>query len=180
MSFTDEILVTSPVAYYTGCELLKSESIRNTLSITTGPLIWWTKMIITFCTHTLPGTFSTQFEVYFIWPTKTISFAIEKELIRNTHSICTSIFLLITSIHFQQITIPFILSFETLLNSITDLSPIQTQDTRITCHCLVTDHIPIDLHFICILLAHDQLPLSCLFQSLTHRQSIFAILSKRC
>ena len=177
--FTHEILITSATTYHVGCRFLKGKSMMNTLSIPTWPLSRWTHTIITLITRSLHITTAIILELQFIAPIETIHFSIEKELIRNTHSIHTSILIfIVTSIHLQQITMFFIHSRYALLHSITDLSPIKTQQSRITSHSLITNNITILLDFPRVLPSPSQLPFDCLIEGVAQHQPIFAILSE--
>ena len=135
-------------------------------------------MIITPRTGYLCSTFFTFLELYLIAPIQTIDLTIKKVLSGMHIPSHTSIFIILTNIHLQQIAILLIESGHTLLNSITDLAPIQTQQTRIAFHCVIANYIHIHVHFLWIHAPHRQLPLECLVKGGSERQLVLTILSE--
>ncbi len=71
---------------------------------------------------------------------------IEPILFSDAHTVVAPIFILFAFVKFKLITIFFVQAVHTLLLSITDVSPVQTQQTIIAFKCRITDNPAIFLN----------------------------------
>jgi hypothetical protein len=138
-------------------------------------------MIITLCIDSLSSTIVALLVLQLITPVHAVELTIEKVSIRNAHSIHTSVLIIIiTHIRLQHITVLFIFSSVTVRNTIADLTPVETQQARVTCQCIITHDITMHLHFIRVSVSDVQSPVECLLESVTERESIFTVLAEGC
>ena len=133
MSRTREELITftdiSTLPSLTG---LKGKPMENTLFVSARPLLRWTRSIVTANSHRLKSTEFIIEQFLFVCEISAIVFAINKELLGKAHSVQASIFIVFTFIDFQCVTIPFTIAKHALLHAIADVTPIETEKTRIT------------------------------------------------
>ena len=114
----------------------------QTLTVTTRPFIWRAHSIVTFDTGWLQRTVCMIERPLLIGHIHAIVLAIEKVLVRNAHPIHASILVIFTFIEFQFITVLLVEARHALLHTITNISPVQTQETEITFQSGIADNVP--------------------------------------